>query len=149
VTCRFGSRLPTTFPSNSVGCFGSNDFRNRLFGPPNTFVSVPGRVATRVRAVSRAHGAPQHGQTPRSLVPALTHGSTRAGGKVAKWAPLYGRVVIVQTLRRLRVAYSFGRSYFRWHTFRPLAPARLWSRLPNRAPPVLPLAGSATATPSK
>src|SRR5438270_12932367 len=40
----------------------------------------------------RCQGAPQPGQQPRSLVAARMHGSTRAGGNVAKWAPRYGAV---------------------------------------------------------
>ena len=46
--------------------------------------------------VCRTHGAPHSGHTPRSLVPALIHGSTSAGGNVAKWASLKLPVAMVQ-----------------------------------------------------
>src|SRR6266496_1996929 len=54
------------------------------------------------RAVSLSHGAPHLAQQPRSEVPALMHGSTSAGGKVAKCASLYGAVAIFHTERLLR-----------------------------------------------
>src|ERR1700720_1146700 len=54
---------------------------------------------------ARSHGAPHFEQTPRSLVPARMQGSTRLGGKVAKWAPRKGAVAMVQTERLLRVGY--------------------------------------------
>ena len=53
-----------------------------------------------------SHGLPQSGQHPRSLVPARMQGRTRLGGKVAKWASLYGCVAIVQTERLLRIPFS-------------------------------------------
>src|SRR6202022_4543228 len=52
--------------------------------------------------VSRCHGAPQWAQQPRSLVPARMHGSIRAAGHVAKWAPRYGAVATVHPVLRLR-----------------------------------------------
>ena len=41
-----------------------------------------------VRSTTRSHGAPQTLQQPRADVPARMHGSTSAGGNVAKCAPL-------------------------------------------------------------
>ena len=49
--------------------------------------------------VNGSSTAPPTGQ------PARMHVSANSGGIVAKWAPLYGLVVTVQTLRRLRLAY--------------------------------------------
>ena len=43
-----------------------------------------GRRAMLSVSVSRFHGAPHLAQQPRSLVPALMHGSMSDGGKVAK-----------------------------------------------------------------
>src|SRR4030095_5758044 len=62
-----------------------------------------GPLATKApSSTTRTHGVPHAPQQPRSLVPALMHGSTRAGGKVAKWASEYGAGPRCQTLRRLR-----------------------------------------------
>src|SRR5574338_1330338 len=55
------------------------------------------------RSTTRTHGVPHAGQQPFSEVPALMHGSTSAGGNVAKWAPLNGAVAMVQTERMLRL----------------------------------------------
>src|ERR1035438_831715 len=49
--------------------------------------------------------APANGSktTPPAGQPARMHGSISFGGKVAKCAPLYGAVAMVQTVRLLRV----------------------------------------------
>ena len=56
----------------------------------------------------RSHGEPQSGQQPNSDVPDLIQVSASSGGIVAKWAPLYPRLAIFQTERRLRVASPDG-----------------------------------------
>src|SRR4051794_35146666 len=59
--------------------------------------------SSRRESTIRLQGAPQT-RHAAGEVPARTHGSTRASGKVAKWAPLKHCVGTVQTLRRLRPA---------------------------------------------
>jgi len=44
-----------------------------------------GRFFLYEASTTRTHGAPHLGQHPYSLDPALMHGSTSAGGNVAKW----------------------------------------------------------------
>src|SRR5690606_38396718 len=55
-----------------------------------------------VRSTTRSQGAPHSGQQPFALVPARMHRSASSGGNVAKCAPLYGFVAMVQTERALR-----------------------------------------------
>src|SRR3990170_668052 len=64
-------------------CTPSGDF------PVGTFPAFPEPLSNdRITSTSRFHGAPQVGHAPRSLVPALMHGSTSASGNVAKCASL-------------------------------------------------------------
>src|SRR5262245_51720553 len=74
---------------------------SHAFGPA---VELPLKGLIGPLSTSRTHGAKHLGQHPRSLVPARTQGSTRATGKVEKWASLKGLLATVQTERRLRPA---------------------------------------------
>src|SRR6266567_4224460 len=60
-----------------------------------------------VETVTRSHGAP-HCSHALDDEPARMHGSISFGGKVAKWAELYGAVGTVQTERLLRPVHSFA-----------------------------------------
>ena len=69
---------------------------------PRSWVRSPLSITIAVRSVTLSCGAPHFAQHPHSEVPALMHGSTSAGGKVAKCAPANGAAAIVQTERLLR-----------------------------------------------
>src|SRR4051812_35597520 len=60
---------------------------------------LPGILTCVSPNITRSHGAPQAEQQPFSEVPAIMHGLTRAGGKVAKCADGKGNVAMSQTLR--------------------------------------------------
>nr|AKH46655.1 DNA adenine methylase [uncultured marine virus] len=66
--------------------------------------STPQKLRPKRTETSPVVPAPANGSSttaPRGA-PARMHGSMSFGGNVAKCAPLYGRVVTVQTLRLLR-----------------------------------------------
>lgn len=72
---------------------------------PKDLVGIPWRVAFALQDDGWWLRSDIIGQQPRSDVLAFTIGSTSVGGNVAKCAPLYGCVAIVQTVRRLRPVF--------------------------------------------
>src|SRR5690606_11387794 len=92
------------------------------FAPPSRLRRPSGSAG---RSTTRSHGAPHAGQQPFALVPARMHRSASSGGNVAKWAPEYGLVVIVQTERALRCCGSTPKRLVVAPVFRSAPPSPL------------------------